>query len=94
LAILRFSPAALRDFERLTSFLQESDPAAAQETASLILDGLKILASHPLIGRPVDAGRRELLVFRGWSGYVAQYAFLPATDEVIFLAIRHQREVE
>lgn len=55
---------------------------------------MKVLADHPLIGRPIDANRRELLVFRGRSGYVAQYAFLPAADEVVFLAVRHQREVD
>jgi hypothetical protein len=33
-------------------------------------------------------------VFRGRSGYVAQCAFLSATDEIVFLAIRHQREVD
>ncbi len=60
----------------------------------LILNGLKVLADHPLIGRPIDASRRELLVFRGRWGYFAQYAFRPADNEVVFLAIRHQREVE
>jgi plasmid stabilization system protein ParE len=94
LASLRFTPAALRDFERLAAFLRESDPQAAGETISLILDGLRVLASHPLIGRPIDANRRELLIFRGRTGYVAQYSFRPAADEVVFLAIRHQREAD
>ena len=78
----------------MADFLRESDPAAAMETVPLILNGLKMLASHPLIGRPIEGSRRELLVFRGRSGYVAQYAFRPAADEVAVLAIRHQREVE
>jgi len=94
LASLRFTPAALADLERLAAFLRESDPAAATETVPLILNGLKVLATHPLIGRPIDSSRRELLIFRGRTGYVAQYAFLPTTDEVVFLAIRHQREID
>jgi len=94
LAALRFAPAALADLERLAAFLRESDPAAAGETVPLILSGLKVLATHPLIGRPIGAGRRELLIFRGRSGYVAQHAFRPADDEVVFLAIGHQREIE
>jgi len=94
LATLRFTPAALADLERLALFLRESDPAAAIETIPIILDGLKLLATHPLIGRPVDAQRRELLVFRGRSGYAALYSFLPLADEVVVLAVRHQREVE
>jgi plasmid stabilization system protein ParE len=93
-ASIRFTPAALRDFERLAMFLRESDAAAAAATIPLIIDGLKVLATHPLIGRPVDESRRELLIFRGRSGYVAQYAFRPNAGEVVILAIRHQREVE
>jgi len=33
-------------------------------------------------------------VFRGRSGYAALYSFLPLADEVVVLAVRHQREVE
>ena len=94
MATLRFTPAGLHDLERLVDFLRDNDPVAAAETIPLILNGLKVLATHPLIGRPIDAKRRELLVFRGRSGYVAQYTFLPEADEVVFLSIRHQREVE
>lgn len=94
MATLRFTPSALADLERLATFLGEADPAAAAATIPLILDGLKVLSRHPLIGRPIDSRRRELLVFRGRSGYVAQYAFLAAANEVVVLAIKHQREVE
>ncbi len=94
MASLRFTPAALRDVERLAAFLRQSDPEAAAETIPLILDGLRVLATHPLIGRPIDSHQRELLIFRGRTGYVAQYSFRPAADEVVFLAIRHQREVD
>jgi plasmid stabilization system protein ParE len=93
-ATLRFTPAALADLERLAEFLRESDPAAAVETITLILDGARLLQVHPLIGRPIDAARRELLVFRGRFGYAAQYNFRPANEEVVILAVRHQREVE
>jgi plasmid stabilization system protein ParE len=94
LATLRFTPAALGDLERLALFLRESDPSAAADTIPLILDGLRLLAIYPLIGRSIDVDRRELLLYRGRAGYVAQYSFRPAADEVVVLAIRHQREVE
>jgi plasmid stabilization system protein ParE len=94
LATLRFTPAALQDLERLATFLRESDPRAAAETIPLILDGLKVLANYPLIGRPVDVDRRELVIFRGRTGYLAQYSFRLAADEVVVLAIRHQREID
>ena len=60
----------------------------------MILDGLRVLATHPLIGRPIDVHRRELLIFRGRTGYLAQYTFRLAQDEVVVLAVRHQREVD
>jgi plasmid stabilization system protein ParE len=94
LAALRIAPAALEDLERLAGFLRESDPAAASETVSLILDGLKVLARYPLIGRPIAVNRRELVLFRGRTGYLAQYTFRLADDEVVVLAVRHQREVD
>lgn len=94
MATLRFTPAALGDLERLAAFLRESDPGAAVETIPPILDGLKVLAAHPFIARPVEADRRELLVFRGRTGYLAQYSVRLAADEVVVLAIRHQREAD
>ena len=98
MATLRFTPAALHDLERLANFPRESDPRAATETIPVILDGLRILASYPLIGRPIDVNRRELVIFRGRTGYLAQYSFrLNADedeDEVVIHALRHQREVD
>ena len=94
MATLRFTPAALLDLERLATFLRESDPAAAAETIPLILEALKVLAAYPLVGRPIDMKRRELVVFRGRTGYLVQYSFRLAQEEVVILAVRHQREVD
>ena len=94
MAAVKLLPAALDDLERLVEFLRESDPVAASETAALIFDGLRVLADHPLIGRPVAVNRRELVIFRGRSGYLAQYSYSLDSDEVLVVAIRHQREVD
>jgi plasmid stabilization system protein ParE len=50
------------------------------------------LTNHPLIGRPVEEGLRELLISRGQSGYVALYSYEQAENVVLILATRHQRE--
>jgi plasmid stabilization system protein ParE len=89
---LVFSPAALRDIERLVEFLMESDPAAAGATTEVLTGGLKILKDHPLIGRPAELGYRELLISRGRTGYVALYKYEVKRDAAVILAIRHQRE--
>ena len=92
MARLLFSPRALQDAERLTAFLMESDPSAASETVTLLLEGLRILKQHPLIGRPAERRYRELLISRGRTGYVALYQYLVERDSALVLAIRHQRE--
>ncbi len=45
-----------------------------------------------LLGRLVDTHRRELVISRGRTGYVALYRWFEASDSVLVLAIKHQRE--
>ena len=89
---LVFSPAALQDIERLTELLMEPDPGAASATAGVMTGGLKILKTHPLVGKPAEHDYRELLISRGRTGYVALYQYDVVRDAAIILAIRHQRE--
>jgi plasmid stabilization system protein ParE len=91
-ASVEYSARALADLERLTAFLLEVDPANATGTTSLILDALDLLCSHPLVGRPVQQGLRELVISRGRTGYVALYKFDELSDRITVHAIRHQRE--
>ena len=92
MADLVYAAQALLDLERLSDFLLQSDPQAAQGTATLIFEALEILGQHPEIGRKVNFGQRELVISRGRTGYLALYRFLPPIDRVPVLAIRHQRE--
>jgi len=87
-----YAPAALGDLEQLTDFLLDIDAGAAIDTVELVQSAVEILRLHPLIGRPVEAGLRELVISRGRSGYLALYAFDPLRDRVTVLAVRHQRE--
>ena len=58
----------------------------------LVLDALSVLERHPLMGRPVAHGMRELVISRGRSGYLALYVFDPTADVVFVRDLRHQRE--
>ena len=89
---LVYSAQALQDMERLSDFLLDTDPQAAQDTVGLIFDALEILVQHPEIGRKVHFGQRELVVSRGSTGYLALYRYLPHLDCILVLALRHQRE--
>lgn len=92
MARLIYSPKALADIEALTDFLAANDVAAARETAKLLCEAISLLDKHPLIGRPIEQGLRELVISRGRTGYVALYRFRESDDVVTILAIRHQRE--
>ncbi len=91
---LLFAPRALRDLDRLADHLLESSAGLAAETAPLIVGALGVLRDHPLIGRPAEAGLRELLISRGRTGYVALYRYNPGSDTVLVLRVRHQRELD
>lgn len=92
MARLIYTEDAAHHLERLADFLLETDPAAAAETAELIINAVSMLKLHPLIGRPVEYGYRELMISRGRTGYVALYTYDEICDLVLILAIRHQRE--
>jgi plasmid stabilization system protein ParE len=91
-ARVTYAPSAVRDLERLRDFLAEHDPEVALAAAKAIADAVSVLERHPLIGRPAEAGMRELVIARGRTGYVALYDWLEAIDTVVVLALRHQRE--
>jgi plasmid stabilization system protein ParE len=92
-ARLKYTDRALTDLARLADFLLDIDTAAATATGALIEEALSVLRRHPLMGRPVEAGLRELVISRGRTGCVALYSWEQAQDTVLVLATRHQREI-
>jgi toxin ParE1/3/4 len=92
MARIELAPEVLDDFDRtidhLTRFEVENAPARISE----ITQAIQILTHSPLIGRPAQDGRRELVIGRGSHGYVALYRFVASIDTVFVLAIRSQRE--
>lgn len=89
---LVFSEGMLGDIDRLVSFLMEQDISAALCTFDIINHGLQLLKQHPEIGRMVEGDKRELVISRGNTGYIALYYFDPIEDIAVVLAVRHQRE--
>jgi plasmid stabilization system protein ParE len=87
-----YGERALADLDRLFDFLAARDPAAAAQAGALIVEAVRILERHPLIGRPVRQDLRELVISHGRSGYVALYRARRGAERVEVLAIRHQRE--
>jgi addiction module RelE/StbE family toxin len=88
-----FSRKAFEDFERVFDFYAEDNPELARAQVQAIREAVGILAHHPLIGRMVKYGFRELVISRGKTGFVALYRFSAKHDLVTVLRIRHQREL-
>lgn len=92
MARIIYAERAFTDLVRLTDVLLQGEPAPALETVDLIAEAVQVLENHPLIGRPVEQGLRELVISRGKSGYLALYSYEVDQDTVLVLSVRHQRE--
>jgi len=90
---VRFARSAQADMRRLYEFLRTKNPGAAKRAQTAIVSAIRLLATHPEIGRPAeDAGSRELVIRFGHSGYLARYRYDKDTGIVLIGAVRHQLE--
>jgi plasmid stabilization system protein ParE len=90
---LKWSQPALLDVVRLHAFLAPKSRDAAQRAVKAIRQGVKALAKHPGIGRPVDEMPlefREWVIEFGSGAYVALYHY--DGKQIVILAVRHGRE--
>ena len=87
-----YSQRASQDLIRLYQFLAEKNPAAALRAITTIRDSIDALQSMPKMGRPIEHGLREWIIDFSSSGYVALYDLNEITDELVVVAIKHQRE--
>ncbi|WP_245271709.1 type II toxin-antitoxin system RelE/ParE family toxin [Rhizobium sp. IBUN] len=49
-----FSPASIRDLERLREFLQRKTPLAAKRAGEAIIQSLRALGAHPYMGGLIE----------------------------------------
>ncbi len=89
---IEIAPEVFDDFDRFFDYIAQFDVGSAPERIGEILDAVQILATSPMIGRPVKGGKRELIIGRTSRGYVALYRYVAPLDTAFVLAIRSQRE--
>ena len=89
---IEIAPGIFDDFDRFFDHMAQFDVGSAPERIAEIVAAVQILATSPLIGRPVTGGKRELVIGRGSRGYVALYRYVAPMDTVFLLAVRSQRE--
>ena len=89
---IELQPEVQDDFERFFDNMEQFEITAAPARIGEIVQALRLLSHAPLAGRPVGAGKRELIIGRDSRGFVALYRYVPQIDTVFILAIRSQRE--
>ena len=90
---IELAPEVFDDFDRFFDHIAQYDPGSAPDRIGAIVDAIQILSHSPQIGRPVQGGKRELVIGRATRGDVALYHYIEAMDTVFVLAVRSQREV-
>jgi toxin ParE1/3/4 len=89
---IELAPEIADEFDRIFDHFAARRVADAPMHIREIIQAIDVLEHHPLIGRPVEGGRRELVMGKPGRGYVALYRYLPGLDTVFVLAMRSQRE--
>ncbi len=89
---IELAPELGDDFDRILNHLVEHEAKDAKSRIEDIVRAIDVLERNPLIGRPVRADLRELVIGRRARGYVALYRYVTELDTVFVLAIRGQRE--
>lgn len=92
MAQIELAPKVADDIERILAHLAEHGISNAPERIGQIIQSIDILRHSPLIGRLVAGGKRELVIGRGVSGYIALYRYFEPADTVFVLALLSQRE--
>ena len=92
MARIELAPEIQEDFDRILDHLSEYAVDDASGRIREIIQAIDVLQHNPLIGRPVSADMRELVIGRRARGYIALYRYIEQADTVFVLAIRGQRE--
>ena len=80
------------DIERILDHLVKNEVDDAAARIGEIIQAISVLEQNPLIGRPADGEKRELVIGRRTRGYLARYRYVADIDTVFVLALRGQPE--
>jgi toxin ParE1/3/4 len=91
--MIRFSPDAVMDVERLHGFLRHKDHEAAQRALARIWTAIERLQEFPALGiRTGDADVRQIVARFGASAYIIRYISVAETNDILVTRIWHGRE--
>jgi len=80
------------DFERILDHLAQYQVENPALRIREIIEAINVLEHNPMIARPANNDKRELVIGRRSHGYVALYRYIVEIDTVFVLAVRSQKE--
>jgi plasmid stabilization system protein ParE len=89
---IELAPEVRDDFDRILDHLAQYDVDDSPARIREIIQAIAVLEQTPLIGRPVQEDKRELVIGRRSRGHVTLYRYVAEIDTVFVLALRSQRE--
>jgi len=89
---IELAPEIGEDIDRILEHLAQYEVEDMPDRIREIIQAIAVLEHNPLIGRPAEQEKRELVIGRHARGYVALYRYVPEIDTVFVLALKSQRE--
>lgn len=90
--VVGLSEIAKNDLEKIFDHLASFDAKNALSRVVEIEHALSMLATSPMIGRPIASNRRELLIGKRKNGYIATYHYVAGDKLVLITSIRSQHQ--
>ena len=89
---IELAPEVGDDFERILDHLAQYQVENPALRIREIIEAINVLEHNPMIGRPANNDKRELVIGRRSHGYVALYRYIVEIDTIFVLAVRSQKE--
>lgn len=89
---IELAPEVGDDFDHILDHLAQFQVENPVLRIKEIIEALNVLEHNPMIGRPANTDKRELVIGRSSHGYVALYRYIVEIDTVFVLAVRSQQE--
>ena len=89
---IELAPEVGDDFEGIPDHLAQYQIENPALRIREIIEAINVLEHNPMIGRPANNDKRELVIGRRSHGYVALYSYIVEIDTVFILAVRSQKE--
>jgi plasmid stabilization system protein ParE len=89
---IELAPEVSGDFDRILDHLAQYQVENPALRIREIIEAFNVLEYNPMIGRPSNNDKRELVIGHRSHGYVALYRYVAEVDTVFILGVRSQQE--